>query len=280
MLVKLNKVRRIFMSENRIVLGLIGSSNKKGRTNELVSAALAGAAAAGAATELLQMSEHVVEACRDCLPWVCATNLKCSYKDDGFELLSKKILDCGALVIGTPVYWGDTSGMVKYLFIKMCRVFARSGQLKGLPALGMAIAGGTGNGFTTALVPLYNFFRIMQMRAIEPVPATRFDLDKATKAAETSGHHIGEMVAARSPFESAEECWLWYDSLPYLGENRTAERRQLAAITVEAVPAERQKDINGSLARADILAAAGRHLDEMKELSKIYGSAVKIISEK
>jgi len=268
------------VSENHIVLGLVGSPNKEGRTNELVSAALAGAAATGATTELVQMSEHVVEACRDCLPWVCAKNLKCTYKDEGFELLSKKILDSGALVLGTPVYWGDTSGMVRYLLIKMCRVFARSGQLKGLPALGMAIAGGTGNGTSTSLRPLYHFFRIMQMRALEPLPATRFDMDKATKAAEAAGHRIGGMAAARSPFESGDECLLWYDSLPYLSENRAAERRQLAAITVEAVPEGRQKDISGSLARADILAAAGRHLEEMKEFSKIYDSAVKIISEK
>jgi len=76
------------------------------------------------------MSDCVVEACKDCMPWVCNTNQKCTYEDKNFELLSKKILGCGALVIGTPVYWGDTTGMVRYLFLKMYRVFAGSGQLK------------------------------------------------------------------------------------------------------------------------------------------------------
>ena len=97
------------MTGNQIVLGLVGSPNKTGRTNELVSAALAGSTRAGAATKLVQMSDHVVGTCRDCLPWVCSTNQKCTYKDESFELLSKNILGCGALVIGTPVYWGDTS---------------------------------------------------------------------------------------------------------------------------------------------------------------------------
>ena len=90
------------MNENQVVLGLVGSPNKSGRTNELVSATLEGASRAGAATELVRMSDCVVAACKDCLPWVCNTKQKCTYEDKNFELLSKKILDCGALVIGTP----------------------------------------------------------------------------------------------------------------------------------------------------------------------------------
>ena len=147
------------MSGNQSVLGLVGSPNKAGRTNELVSAALEGARSEGATIELIQMSDCVVEACKDCMPWVCNTNQKCTYEDKNFELLSKKILDCGALVIGTPVYWGDTTGMVRYLFLKMYRVYAGSGQLKGLPALGIAIAGGSGNGLTTGLKPHLSFLQ-------------------------------------------------------------------------------------------------------------------------
>lgn len=56
------------MGINDFVLGLVGSPNPKGRTNELVSAALEGASKAGAATELIQMADHVVAACQDCLP--------------------------------------------------------------------------------------------------------------------------------------------------------------------------------------------------------------------
>ena len=64
------------MEADGIVLGLVGSPNKEGRTNQLVKAALEGAATAGATVELLQMADHVVDACKDCLPWVCQTNLK------------------------------------------------------------------------------------------------------------------------------------------------------------------------------------------------------------
>ncbi len=268
------------MNGNKTVLGLVGSPNKAGRTNQLVSAALEGAARAGTPTELVQMSEHVVKPCRDCLPWVCATNLKCTYKDKNFELLSQKILDCGGLVLGTPVYWGDTSAMVRYLFIKLCRVFARSGQLKGLPACGIAIAGGSGNGLILGLRPVYHVFRVMQIRALEPVPATRFDFAQALKRAEERGHRLAGMTQERKPFASFEECLLWYDRLPYLGENRAAERRLLAAVTSEALPRERKLDIDGDLAQADILAASGQSLDYLKEVSKVYNSCVKIFDER
>ena len=268
------------MSGNQIVIGLVGSPNKKGRTNELVRAALEGAARAGAPIELIQMSDCVVEACKDCVPWVCNTKQKCTYEDKNFELLSKKILGCGALVIGTPVYWGDTTGMVRYLFLKMYRVFAGSGQLKGLPALGIAIAGGSGNGLTTGLKPIYHFFRTMQMRAIEPLPATRFDFDKVLKEAGLSGHRLAQMMSTRAPCKSSEECWLDYVAMPYIGENRAIERRLLAAIAYEAVPKGRRQEIDGDLARADILIAAGQALEAMIEVTRVYNSCVKIIDGK
>ena len=121
------------MEDEKTVLGIVGSPNSEGRTNRLVVAALEGAAEAGVTTELIQLSEYVVAACKDCLPWVCADNLKCTYDDRAFEVLSQKILECGALVLGTPVYWWDTSGIVKYLILKMFRVYARSAPLQGLP---------------------------------------------------------------------------------------------------------------------------------------------------
>ncbi len=268
------------MSGNKTVLGLVGSPNSGGLTNQLVTAALESAAEAGAAIELVQMSDHVINACRDCLPWVCLKNLKCTYEDENFEMLSEKILNCGGLILGTPVYWWDTSAMVRYLFIKMSRIFAMSGKLRGLPAFGIAIAGGTGNGLISGLRPVYHFFQIMQMRALEPVPATRFNLNQAIKRAEELGHQIAGMIQERNSFDSRDECLLWYDRLPYLGESRAAERRLLAAITYEAIPDGRKLDIDGDLARANILAACGRSLDSMTEISKVVNSCSKMLSEK
>ena len=69
------------MAASGSVLGLVGSPNREGRTYRMVTATLEGAARAGARVDLVQMADHVVEACRDCLPWECMTTLRCRYPD-------------------------------------------------------------------------------------------------------------------------------------------------------------------------------------------------------
>ena len=96
----------------------------------------------------------------------------------------------------------------------MFRVYARSAPLQGLPALGLSIAGGTGNGLVSGLRPVYHFFQVMQMRAIEPVPATRFNFKDALKRAGELGAELASMVNSRTPFKGVEERLVWYDSLP------------------------------------------------------------------
>ena len=267
------------MSENKTVLGLVGSPNPKGRTNKLVSAALDGAIEAGATVEKIQMSDCVINACQDCLPWVCLKNLKCTYEDEGFAFLSEKILNCGALILGTPVYWWDTSGMVKYLILKMFRVYAMSGSLRGLPALGIGIAGGTGNGLISGLRPVYHFFQIMQMRALSPVPATRFNFEEALQQSRKFGNTIAGMSGSRDPFPTYEERLRWYDNLPYLKENLAGERKLLAALMAAAVPEEQKSEIEGDLAQAEILAFSGHLLESQVEISKIYSSTSKMLKD-
>jgi len=268
------------MGSNGIVLGLVGSPNREGRTNQLVTAALEGAARAGFSTELVQMGDHVVAACKDCLPWVCHTNQKCTYEDDAFEYMSQRALSCGALVLGTPVYLWDTSGMVKYFILKMFRVYARSAPLKGLPAFGIGVAGGTGNGLVSGLRPVYHFFQMMQMRALEPLPATRFNFGQAMQRAGELGRQIAGMTQQRDPFASLEERLLWYDALPYLGLSRAGERRLLADLTTAALPADADPAVPCGLARADALAAAGRPVESLAEITRVYEAGAKAFEGK
>lgn len=263
------------MGSDGNVIGLVGSPNRGGRTNQLVAAALEGAARSGAATELIQLADHVVAACKDCLPWVCKDNLKCTYEDEAFEYLSRKILNCGALVLGTPVYWWDTSGLVKYFILKMFRIYARSASLQGLPAFGIAIAGGTGNGLVSGLRPVYHFFQMMQMRAIEPLPATRFNFASAVERAGMLGEKIAAMAARRHPFGGLEERLLWYDQLPYLSLSRAAERRLLADLAAQASASHENTAMALGLARADELSAAGRSMEALVEVTRVYEAGVK-----
>jgi multimeric flavodoxin WrbA len=241
----------------------------------MVQAALDGASRAGARIELVQMADHVVEACKDCLPWECKDTLKCAYADPAFEYLSAKLFHCGALILGTPIYWWDTTGMVRYLMLKMFRVYARSAPLAGLPAFGIGVAGGTGNGLVSGLRPVYHFFQILQMRAVEPVPVTRFNWEAALTRAGELGAVLARMADERQRFGGVEERLLWYDRLPYLALSRAAERRLLADLTTAALPEDADPTIAQGLARADALAARGESLQALQELTRTYEAGVK-----
>ena len=115
----------------------------------------------------------------------------------------------------------------------------------------------------------------MQVRALEPLPATRFNFDAAFKRAGELGAQIAAMSKQRNPFASLEERLLWYDNLPYLGLNRAAERRLLADLTVMAQPGEVDAAMHHGLAQADALAAAGRDIESMTEIARVYESGVK-----
>ncbi len=264
------------MQTKGTVLGIVGSPNRDGLTHRMVKAALEGAAGAGARIELIQLSDHVVSACRDCQPWVCAESGKCSFKDEAFEFLEHRIQNCGGLVIGTPIYWWDTSGMVRYLFLKMFRVLARRAPMKGLPAFGIGVAGGTGNGLVTGLRPLYGFFQVMHMRALEPLPVTRFNLPEAEERALALGAELAQSSDRRLPFASLEERLLHFDSLPFLRLDRLAERRLLAGYVVSSLGGEAARGLVPILDESDRLDAEGRKQEAAILVSEAYDAAVKV----
>jgi len=162
----------------------------------------------------------------------------------------------------------------------MFRVYAPSAPLQGLPAVGIGIAGGTGNGLVSGLRQVYHFFQMMQMRALEPLPATRFNFGAAVQQAEEVGSQIAEMAQHRAPFAGLEERLLWYDTLPYLGLSRAAERRLLADLTTVALPADADQAVPRGLARADALAAGGRPVESLTEITQVYEAGVKAFEEK
>jgi len=181
--------------------------------------------------------------------------------------------------LGTPIYWWDTSAMVKFLILKMFRVYARSAPLAGLPALGIGVAGGTGNGLVSGLRPIYHFFQMQQMRALDPQPVTRFVWKWAIDHTRDRGVELASMVGKRHPFTSLEERLLWYDDLPYLGMSRAAERRLLASHAIEALPDGALPDLARALAWADYLAAMGRTLESVKASTAVYEATVKVFED-
>ncbi len=120
----------------------------------------------------------------------------------------------------------------------------------------------------------------MQMRALEPLPATRFNFGAAVQRAGELGSQIAGMAQQRAPFAGLEERLLWYDALPYLGLSRAGERRLLADLTTAALPSDADTAIPRGLARADALAAAGQVLESLTEITRVYEAGVRELEGK
>ena len=115
----------------------------------------------------------------------------------------------------------------------------------------------------------------MQMRALEPVPATRFNFNQALTHAGELGGQIAMMTRSRTPFNGLEERLVWYDNLPYLGLSRAGERRLLADLVALEVSEDMGADALSGLARSDCFAATGRSVDSLSEVTRVYEAGVK-----
>jgi multimeric flavodoxin WrbA len=193
-----------------VILGIVGSPRKNGRTNRLVESALEGAKAKGAIIKKIYLVDYAVK----------------QYTGQGGsqdaytycpEVLSQLCEDAEAIVIGAPVYWGDINGLTKD-FMDTVRITSSSGK----PALGTAIAGGSGKGLLSGVQSIYHFFYHKQMRAIEPTPVSRFNLEEALELLKKSGSKIVDLAKMITPFpgETWNDRWpevlAYYTSLKYL----------------------------------------------------------------
>ncbi len=69
--------------------------------------------------------------------------------------LSEAVARADALIVAAPVYWGDINGLTKD-FMDSVRLPLSQGN--GLPALGAAIAGGSGKGLLSGVQSIYHWF--------------------------------------------------------------------------------------------------------------------------
>jgi hypothetical protein len=161
----------------------------------------------------------------------------------------------------------------------MFRVYARTQPIAGLPALGIGIAGGTGNGLVSGLRPVYHFFQMLQMRPLAPLPSTRFDFDAALEQARLAGTTLAGLAGKRQPFSGREELLLHYDSLPYINLSRADERWLLADLTTNALLKSDAPNIASGLAQAGALLAAGKPLESQKEVTRVYEAGFEIFNK-
>jgi len=194
-----------------VVLGIVGSPRKNGRSNALIDASLIGAKSEGVKTKKIFLIDFNVK------PY---TSQDESDENSKYcpEELSDLCEEADAIIISAPVYWGDINGLTKD-FMDSVRISNSNGK----PALGIAVAGGTGKGLLSGVQSIYHFFFHRQMRGIDPTPVSRFNFEEALGMLKESGSNIANLGKVKNPFygEKMEDRWseilFHYSTLKYLG---------------------------------------------------------------
>jgi len=234
------------------VLGIVGSPRKNGRTSLLIDAALEGAKSRGAETKKIYLVDHEIK------PFTGSGG-----SDEAFlycpEELSRLCEEADAIALGAPVYWGDINGMTKD-FMDTVRISNPNGK----PALGVAIAGGTGKGLISGVQTIYHFFFHRQMRGIDPTPVSRFNLQEALEQLKESGAKLADLSKEKTPFpgKTREDRWpevlAHYVSLEYLRCGPLDEFVMLAKQLIRISEGSKVEKAKAELDKALALIAEGK----------------------
>jgi len=92
------------------ILGIVGSPRRGGNTEILIDEVLAGAEETGALTEKLILNELNISPCQACN--ACYKNSECIQKDDMQKIL-EKMNQSDVWVFGTPIYWWGPTAQFK-----------------------------------------------------------------------------------------------------------------------------------------------------------------------
>ena len=153
-----------------MILGICGSGRKEGNSGALVEAVLK---TAGVESELVWLIDLNVGYCTGC--WRCVSEGNC-WQKDGMTELYKKMIDCDAMVIGSPCYYGDVSGLMKsmmdrsialgYMGVGKESEIAMHGRKPLADKPAVIVAAVAGHGVERALETMESFVNYSEMRLV------------------------------------------------------------------------------------------------------------------
>jgi multimeric flavodoxin WrbA len=175
------------------ILAIQSSPNEDGLTAKTAKAVIKGAEAEGAVVEMINLNDLIIKLCVACDGgWgQCRREGTCII-DDEFQQLRDKIHAADAVVFATPVYWGDLSESAKLFLdrLRRCEVKGEFKNLNGRFALGIASAGGTGNGCVKALLHLEDYLRRVGFTIFDLVTVTQASREHKLEMLEKAGRRL------------------------------------------------------------------------------------------
>lgn len=95
------------------ITAIIGTQRKNGVISTLCSKILEGARQNGHETQLINLYDKRIELCKGC--WACNKKGKC-FMDDDFHEIYEQLVESDVIIIGSPCYWGNITGIMKNFF--------------------------------------------------------------------------------------------------------------------------------------------------------------------
>ena len=144
------------------VLLINGSARKKGNTFLALSEIARQLGNQGIESEIISIGAKPARGCIACAQCKVKGGNRCVFDDDLCNRINEKMAECDALVVGSPVYYGQPNGTVMSL---VQRMFFSAGELyKGKPAAAVAVCrrGGATAAFQTLNMP----FMMMHMPVV------------------------------------------------------------------------------------------------------------------
>lgn len=135
------------------VVGISGTPRKGGNTEYLVKECLKEFAKQGWTVSECLLSEKTIKPCNGCDS--CVDSGVCVITDDDAETLFANLIDCDAVIIGSPVYYRNVTAQLKALFDRNYPYGYKT--LEGKPGGAIAVGRGEGAGQASTLMIIYNF---------------------------------------------------------------------------------------------------------------------------
>jgi multimeric flavodoxin WrbA len=155
------KSRRIVMK----VLAINGSHRKGKNTATMLRLVLEELEKGGAHTELLEISDLKIEFCNACNR--CLTKTECSIQNDDVPIVAEKMMTSGAIIIGSPVYFGNVTGKLKAFMDRTRWMHMSENLLDGKLGAALTHAGLRNGGQEMTQLILERFLQHHGLRVIE-----------------------------------------------------------------------------------------------------------------
>jgi multimeric flavodoxin WrbA len=163
----------------RVVI-LSGTPKSEGLSFSCARSAREGVIEAGGDCEVVSVCEAKLRVCAVCDDgWgICQREHVCRFGDDGFAAIQEKLALADALVLITPVYWGEMSEAMKAFFDRYRRCEATRGDesaLRGKRVLLVAVPGDSGNGMVSCFEQMERLCRHLRAEIFDFVGVNRWN---------------------------------------------------------------------------------------------------------